>query len=249
MTDDLNPYAPPSVDADLVPGGNSQGSLEDALAGRWDFQIGELLSESWRLTSGYKGTFWLTAIIGIVLMIISQLVTTAFTGALGVASPLLAMIVGIPVTVAFAGISYPAMYLPIFMTALDKFDGRPVSMKTMLDYKPSVVPMIIVGVLVTLLVSLGMVLLLIPGLYLSSVYMTVTPLVCERNLKPWEAMETSRKSCTHHWGKILLLMLAIGLVGGIGGVITLGIGFIWLAPWMAMTYAVLFRRIFGPRPA
>jgi len=159
------------------------------------------------------------------------------------------MIVGLPITVAFAGLSYPATYLPIFMTALDKFDGRPVSMKTMLDYKPSVVPMVIVGVLVTLLVSFGMLLLVIPGLYLASVYMTVTPLVSERNLKPWEAMEISRKSCTHHWGKIFLLMLAIGLVGGIAGILTLGIGLIWIAPWMAMTYAVLFRRIFGPRPA
>ncbi len=248
MTDELNPYAPPSVDADLAIQGNSAGSLEAALAGRWDFQVGELLSESWRLTSGYKGTFWATSIIGIVLMIVGQLATSAFTGALGVVSPLLVMIVGIPVSVAFAGLGYPALYLPVFMTALDKFDGRPVSMKTMLDYKPSIVPMIIVGILVTLLVSLGMVLLLIPGLYLTAVYMTVTPLVSERNLKPWDAMEISRKSCTHHWGKILLLMLAVGLVAGIGSVLTLGIGLIWLAPWLAMTYAVLFRRVFGPRP-
>ncbi len=59
-----NPYEPPKADLNAQPtspGGS--GSLEDALAGRYNFQIGEVLREAWRLTPGMKGTFWGGAIL------------------------------------------------------------------------------------------------------------------------------------------------------------------------------------------
>jgi len=56
-------------------------------------------------------------------------------------------------------------------------------------------------------------------------------------------METSRKSVTHRWWKVLGLSLVVGILTGVSA-LGLLIPLIWTIPWMMMTLAVLYRRIF-----
>jgi len=98
-----------------------------------------------------------------------------------------------------------------------------------------------------LLVYLGMFLLLIPGLYLAVAYLLAIPLVVERGLAPWQALETSRKAISQHWFKVFGLFLLLGLITLVSA-IPLGIGLVWSIPLFVIAMGVLYRTIFGVVP-
>ena len=99
----------------------------------------------------------------------------------------------------------------------------------------------------SILIALGFMLLIIPGIYLSIAYMFALPLIVEKNMDFWQAMETSRKAVTQHWFKLFftgVLMVIIYLIS----TIPLGLGLIWTIPMFVALHGVLYRRIFGIDP-
>ena len=92
MTNDArNPYAPPNAPlekpVEIEAGG---GSLEDAVAGRYDFTIGEVMEEAWGLVHGFKGVFWGAAFVIYVFVIGASLAVSAVASWLyGAALPVL----------------------------------------------------------------------------------------------------------------------------------------------------------------
>ena len=98
--------------------------------------------------------------------------------------------------------------------------------------------------LYTLMIVLGYLLLILPGIYLSFAYMFSLPLMIEKDLGAWAALEVSRKAVTRIWfratGFLLLIMLLITL-----GMIPLGIPLIWIVPWVTLAYAMLYFKLFG----
>ena len=60
----MNPYEPPRAELDVAPAtGVLAPSLQDAIAGRYDFNVGDVMDEAWRLVKGMKATFWGAAIV------------------------------------------------------------------------------------------------------------------------------------------------------------------------------------------
>ena len=63
----------------------------------------------------------------------------------------------------------------------------------------------------TLMIIIGFILLVIPGIYLSFAYMFSLPLMIEKDLTAWQALEVSRKAVTRIWfratGFLLLVMM------------------------------------------
>jgi uncharacterized membrane protein len=94
------------------------------------------------------------------------------------------------------------------------------------------------------MILLGYLLLILPGIYLSFAYMFSLPLMIEKDLGAWSALEVSRKAVTRIWfraaGFLLLIMLLITL-----GMIPLGIPLIWIVPWVTLAYAMLYFKLFG----
>ncbi|MEN8132906.1 MAG: hypothetical protein ABFS45_22555, partial [Pseudomonadota bacterium] len=105
-------------------------------------------------------------------------------------------------------------------------------------------PLAILGVLTTLLTYIGFLLLILPGIYLAIAYLLATPLLVEKQLTPWQAMENSRKAITRHWFKVFLLLLATALIMFISA-IPLGLGLIWTYPMAINILGILYREIFG----
>ena len=100
------------------------------------------------------------------------------------------------------------------------------------------------GLITTLLIYIGFILILIPGMYLAIAYCMTMPLIADRRLTPWQAIETSRKAVTKRWFSFFGLFLVVGLVI-FGSALTLGIGLIWTAPWSINVIGVAYRRTFG----
>jgi uncharacterized membrane protein len=95
-----------------------------------------------------------------------------------------------------------------------------------------------------LLIAIGFVLLIIPGIYLMVSYYLALPLLIEKDLGVWQALETSRKAVSKRWFAIFGLFLLLGLIN-FATVFTLFIGMIWTVPMSVIAFGILYRNVFG----
>ncbi len=223
---------------------NTPITMTDLEFAHYDLQITAVLRESWEKTSGLKGSFWAAAVILILVML-------AFGALLGGGGVLLAsgdgvsggIISSLMLQVVIMAIMYPFM-AGIIMLGIHRSVELPLSYTSVFGYFAYTLPLLGVAVLMSILITLGFLLLIIPGIYLSLAYMFAVPLVVEKNLGVWEAMETSRKAVTTHWFKLFFLFLLMGLILLISA-LPLGIGLIWTCPMMLAMTGVMYREIFG----
>lgn len=251
MSDTLvqNPYAAPS--SALQEQHNSQvPSIEEALSRGYDFSIGGLLSESWGLLKGTKGIILGGFIVFYIAMFVIAFVLGMGTALLGLAGgeDSMGMMIASQIvsTLVITALTYPFM-AGLMMIGIRRAAGQPLSFNEIFSHFGRAVPLIITALVMTLLVYLGMLLLLIPGIYLSIAYLLAIPLVVERGLSPWQALETSRKAISQHWFKVFGLFFVLMLIMLLS-MIPLGIGLIWTLPLLIVTMGVLYRTIFGVLP-
>jgi uncharacterized membrane protein len=123
-------------------------------------------------------------------------------------------------------------------------DGK-VSSSDIFSHFGLMMPLLGLVLLQYLLIVLGLVCVILPGIYLALAYSLAIPLRVEHQLGTWEALETSRKAISQCWFQVLGLFVLLGLAAGVGTIITLGIGLIWIVPWYFMVMGVLYNKIFG----
>ncbi len=219
------------------------GSLERGIAGDYQFSIGATLSEAWAKTNGAKGTINL-ALTLYFLVAIGMMIAfagIALTGGiLGGESTLL--------TEAASQLVSTAVFAPmgagLFMIGLRRSVNAPISAGTVLGYFHKVLPILLLSLLMYLLIAIGFVLLIIPGIYLMVSYYLALPLLIEKDLGVWQALETSRKAVSKRWFAIFGLFLLLGLIN-FATVFTLFIGMIWTVPMSVIAFGILYRNIFG----
>jgi hypothetical protein len=237
-SDERNPYQPPKAPLDAErPIGSSGGSFEDAIAGRYDFRIGEVMGEAWELVSGFKGPFWAAAILfyGLVLALTFGWRAVFGNGPNFVVRMLVQAILGALMTPLGVG---------LIGMAVRRAARQPVKFSMAFAYLDRAPVFIVAGFLVTALTYVGLVLLVIPGIYLSIAWGMTFPLLAFSQLKPWDAMEASRQAITHHWWRVFFLYLTVGILTGLSALALL-IPLIWTAPWALLVLGVLYRRMFG----
>ena len=85
--------------------------------------------------------------------------------------------------------------------------------------------LILAGLVKAVLTSVGLVLCILPGIYLAVGYVFVLPLILDKKLEFWPAMEVSRQVVHKHWwsmfGLLIVLMLIVcaGVLACIVGVL------------------------------
>jgi uncharacterized membrane protein len=234
-------YKAPSADLHDPISANQYGSIENAISGQYHFQIGALLSESWATLKGLKTKF----LVGILLYFVALIgITLVMTFILPKGNVEGAIIGAIIQQIIITAISLP-MSIGLFMIALKHSVNAPTSSTEIFSYFRKTGKMLLAYIIMTLLIFVGILLLVLPGIYLMIAYMMTLPLIAEKDdIGIWEALETSRKAITKKWFKFFGLMLLISILIVIA-MIPLGIGLIWAAPWAALTYAILYRNMFG----
>ncbi|MFC6633597.1 hypothetical protein [Microbulbifer taiwanensis] len=224
----------------------SYGSLEKGLAGDYAINIGEILSEAWRRTKGNKGTIWLALLLYFVAYMAISFVAGIITGysafdleqqanASAGSALLYSLLVNIVVAPMMAG---------MLMIGIKIARDEKTSATEIFSYFDKLLPIVVAYILMTILIMIGFVLLVLPGIYLAVAYMLVLPLIVDKGLGPWQALETSRKAITKHWFPFFgFLIVAILLY--IAGALPLLIGLIWVLPLLTIAYGVIYRTIFG----
>ena len=239
-------YATPASDVVQRPRSErAGGNIEDAVNGKIEVGMLAILGEAWRGLKGFKlkchiaTTIWF--VVYLVALAISFPVTFAL-GALGANEDSASAIASLVQFIAIAA-TMPMM-VGITIMGIRHSQGRSVSAGSIFNYFHRAPAAILWYFLVTLLIMLGYLLLILPGIYLSFAYMFSLPLMVEKNLGVWTALEVSRKAVTRIWfraaGFLVLISLLIAL-----GIIPLGIPLIWIVPWVTLAFAMLYFKLFG----
>jgi len=179
-----------------------------------EINISKWISNGLDLVMGDFGEFLLLSFIYVVIL------TVAFsTGIIGL------ILVG-PLTVGF------------FYIIFNRIRGKEIYIGDISRGFNVFVPALLAGILINIFVSFGFFLLFIPGIIVSALYMFALPLIIERNMDFWQAMETSRKLVTRNIFELSVFMLLLYIFLFIG-VILLLVGFFIALPivFAAVAYA------------
>ncbi|MCK5918983.1 MAG: hypothetical protein KAG34_11175 [Cocleimonas sp.] len=236
----INPYSTPNANLEMPQTrSHGGGSLESGIAGEYDFTIQAMLSEAWAKTNGLKGSFWGAAL----LLIVGILLVTGVLGFVIGAAGTDGMATQLIVQLVIMAFMYPFM-AGIMMMGVKRSVDQPISFKMMFSYFSVTGTVILAGLFSTILTWVGFILLIIPGLYLAIAYGLIIPLIADKKLSAWQAMEASRKAITKRWFKIFGLYLVMGIIIMVSA-IPLGLGLIWTYPMMVSLMGILYREIFG----
>jgi hypothetical protein len=204
----------------------------------------EMLKEAWERTKGAKGVIWkgsavmylsIFALIGI-----GELIFPGAEDSTGVATAVGATI--FQAAVDFLSVLFTAglLYIGVRRAVDDPIEWRMVFE----GFATSWVRILIATVLQSILITIGFLLLIIPGIYLSVGYCMTLPLIVVKGMSSWEAMEASRKAVHKIWWKVFGLMLVMGGVIFLS-VLPLGIGLIWTWPMFIILAGVVYRHLYG----
>lgn len=247
MSSDI--YQSPS--ASLTEQGSTEGygSLDRAVVGDYELSMGSVLSEAWAKTSGAKWTIHLALVIymavyllvGFGIPMIIGFIFGASEGSFGYDILVMA------VSIAAAAISLP-MGMGLFMIGLRRSLDAPISANSVMEFFHKTIPLFITMLIMYIMILLGLLLLVIPGIYLMIAYYFAAPLVVEKGLSPWQALEISRKAVTRRWFSIFFIFFVLTLIVGLSA-IPLFIGTIWTIPMAVIVYGIMYRNMFGYEPS
>jgi hypothetical protein len=167
----------------------------EVLARQPELQIGRCLTLSWTLLTGNFGLLF---------------GATFFVWLITVGCQFIPFVGGILNWLLFG-----ALYGGLYLVFLNRIRGRPISVGDVFaGFSLGFVQLMLVGFLTKLLTIIGLwCCLVLPGLYLLVAWVFSVPLVADKRLEFWSAMELSRKVVTRVWfqtfGLVILAFLPV----------------------------------------
>ena len=238
-------YQAPSAELRTPVSNNEYGSVERGLSGDYEFTIGGALSEAWEKTAGRKGTFNLAmllyVVVAILLSIGTDLLVTAIS--LTVPEPIILIASSLTLQILINLILLPAWAGLIILGMRASVDS-PITATMIFDHFRYALRLVGTLILMYLLILIGLVLLVLPGIYLIIAYSMALQLVVEKDMSPWQAMETSRKVVSKKWFTMFgfyIVALVITLVSAL----LLFIPLFWTLPMMIIASGLIYRNMFG----
>jgi hypothetical protein len=208
---------------------NSSQLVERLQSQGYTVQVSEYLKKGWSIYTQHLGPFLAATLIVLIAYFIASYLPSFI-------NILLLTALSLPVAAGF------------YIAAANVQARGTTELNDFLKGFDYFLPLALAGVLTNLLIVVGLILLIIPGVYLAVSYTFVTPLIVDRRLEFWEAMETSRKIVTKNWFPLFGLTLILGIAVVIGSLL-LGIGLLVALPFAACTLAVAYADIIGVETA
>lgn len=233
------------------------GSIEQAVKGEYAIDSKKVLSQAWQQTLKARVSINLGLGFSLILGMLVSYIASSYLGGIEAVlqDPKASMILNILVTVVI----WPFMAGVEMMGVL-----HAVGLKT----KPSMIFsflkrgswVAICALLTSSLISVGLQLLIIPGIFLAVVLSLTIPLVVEKQLSPVKAIVISVQALRFKWFQLMtlylvLIMCFLALLFPIAllvesslapvGIVIFLFGMTYLAPWYYNVKGILYRDIFG----
>ena len=216
---------------------------------RSSFTVSGVIREAWQETKGAKASIWAGAAVFYLLLLILT-AGSAFLAPYLTTNPAASGGLTNFGVQAFSGVLtsiVSALFTAgLFYMGVRKVAGDTLSWKMIFSGFPKFGKVIVATLLQTLLVSIGMLLFIIPGIYLMIGYGLAIPLILDRDMGPWQALEASRKAIHKVWWKVAGAVIVMGLIYMVS-VIPLGLGMIWTLPMSFALAGVIYRHLFGSK--
>lgn len=206
-------YAPPPPPP---PGGADFSMGQPQAAG---FSPGDCISQGWAIVKQHFGVF----LAGTLIYTILSVVTGSIPG--------VSLLVGGPLSGGFFVFCFKAVY------------GAKPEVGDLFKGFSRFVPLLLVYIVSAIFIGLGIILLIIPGIYLAVSYSFAIPLIVDQNLDFWEAMETSRKTVSKCWGSVFALLILNGLVALLG-ILCFGVGIFVALPVIMCSRTYAYTQLF-----
>ena len=226
------------------------GSLQQGLSGDYQLVPANIIQEAWARVSGNKGKVWISVLMYMAVMfglsfvfaMVSGPPAAPVDGTIPAASPvdmIQQLVTGLLITPLWVGL----IFLGVGIAS-----DRPVKPASIFSWYGLAPKLLLTYLLMGLMILLGTLLLVFPGIYLAVSYQLALPLVADKNLGPWQALETSRKAVTHKW-PTFFVMWVIAALAILGSMILLAIPLIWVLPTALIGLGIVYRNVFGVESA
>jgi uncharacterized membrane protein len=111
-------------------------------------------------------------------------------------------------------------------------------------FGPSLGQLVLLGLVEAIVVLVGYALCFIPGLYLNVAWFFAVPLVIDRRMDCWSALELSRKTVNKHWFVVFGFLIVYGLLA-ISGILACCLGVLVTMPIGVAALMYGYERIFS----
>lgn len=138
----------------------------------------------------------------------------------------------------------PPLTAGFFLIANKISRGEVVDFRDCFDGFKFWVPVIGVNIISGIIIILGIIALILPGIYLAVAYSFAMPFVLFAGTEFWTSMELSRRLITKVWWRFFAFVLLL-LVINILGVLALGVGFLVSGPFSYMAMYAAFEEMTG----
>lgn len=147
----------------------------------------------------------------------------------------LIVFVGVSITYG-AGLLFQPMAAGFLLVAFYLASGRQVVFENFFDGFKHFIALLLFGIVSSALIFLGMIALLLPGIYLAVGYIFVPFYIIFGKTDFWEAMELSRRLVHREWFSIFGFLIVLGLINLLG-IMALGVGLLITVP---LTYCAMY---------
>jgi predicted Ser/Thr protein kinase len=222
---------PPTSDAKAI--------AEDILARDYELNIRSCLRRGWKLL---RANFW--PFVGITALIFALM---GFASSVGGATLRHGPVHGGSLEIGswLAALIWGPLAGGMYLYLLRKIRGEKATVETVFSgFSNRFLHLFLGGFVSHLLIWLGFLCLILPGIYLLVAWTFTLPIIVDKQLDFWSAMELSRKVVTKHWWKFLGFTLICMLLS-LAGVIALFVGVLIMAPWVVAAQMYAYEDILG----
>lgn len=217
------------------------GNLDSALKGEYQLNVKEILQEGWELTKRGKRVILLGMFLIMLVAAICSGIAFSMLGTynLNELTPGNRLFLDISLTVLIS-----PFIAAITMAGISNSVGAVSHSSFLFHFVPRILVLSVASVLVSAVVQLGMLLLIVPGLFLAMATSFTIPLLLDKGVTPARAMMISIKVVSYKWldfAKIYGFFALLGLLV----VVTLGVAIFWIAPYYFNVKGILYREVFG----
>ena len=197
--------------------------LEELIQTGYTIEISQSISEGWELFKKKIGEY-----IGFTALFALITVTVGFIPILGAIGNIL---ISAPLAAGF------------YIVARKIIKNESFEFGSFFDGFQFFGPLVLASLIMSIFIGIGMILLLIPGIYLAVSYILTYQFVIFGKFEFWDAMEASRKLISKNWFTFFGLIILLGLINLLG-VIALGIGLLFTIPLSYCTLHIVFSKLF-----
>ncbi len=186
--------------------------------------LGEYLKTGWELFKRYPGWYVGFFLIYVVLQGVARFI------------PFIGAVAGFAVG--------PALLMGNFIVSAKLLQGHTPQFSDFFLGFRFFIPLLLTALVGGVLAGLGLLLLVIPGVYLLVGYLFASALVVDRRLDFWAALELSRRTVQPIWFSMFAFVLLLMLIN-LAGLVALGIGLLVTVPLTACTITAAYADLFG----